>query len=108
LILKKLKLGQTDRFQFGSVVLRKKPVQTCLTQFFPVLTRFFPGFFGLDPVRFFKFFAYKTKTEPNRLIFQNFNRFNRFFYDLVFSIIFFYFLDLINFLFFLLTLLVID
>jgi hypothetical protein len=56
---KKLKSGQTDRFRFGSVqFLGKKPVQTGLARFF------FWFFFCFSSVRFFRFFAYKTETEP--------------------------------------------
>jgi hypothetical protein len=46
----KPKLGQTDRFRFGSGrFLGKKPVQTGLARFF----QFWLGFFGLT--RFFRF-----------------------------------------------------
>jgi hypothetical protein len=86
------KPGQTDRFRFDSVFLGKKPVQTGLARFFPVLARFFSvwlGFFGLarvfrfgsvlarfffrffvgfGSVRFFQFFIYKT--EPNQPVFS--------------------------------------
>jgi hypothetical protein len=105
---------------FGSVFLGQKPVWlgfssfgsifSVLARFFPVLARFFSvwlGFSGLTrfffrffvgfgSVRFFRFFAYKTKTEPAgffknligligffsvrffRLFFFRFSRFNRF------------------------------
>jgi hypothetical protein len=46
---------------FGSVILKKKSVQTGLTRFFRL--------------GFFLFQAYKIKTEPNRLFFQNYNQF---------------------------------
>jgi hypothetical protein len=79
---------------FGSVrfgFLGKKPVQTGLARFFRFwlgflgfgsvfsgfgsvffgLARFFFRFFvGFSSVRFFRFFAYKTETEPNRPIFS--------------------------------------
>jgi hypothetical protein len=77
---------------FGSVrfgFLGKKPVQTGLARFFPVLARFFSvwlGFSGLARfwlglarffsgflsvlVWFFRFFSYKTETEPNRPVFS--------------------------------------
>jgi hypothetical protein len=83
---KKPKPGQTDRFRFGSVFLGQKPVQTGLARFslfwlsffrfwlgffrfgsfFPVWLGFFSGFLS-GSVRFF---AYKTKTEPNRPVFS--------------------------------------
>jgi hypothetical protein len=60
--------------------LGQKPVQTGLARFFCFssvlarffgLTQFFSGFFwfGFGLVRFFRFQAYKTKTEPNRSVF---------------------------------------
>jgi hypothetical protein len=67
---KKPKPVQTDRFWFGSVILGKKPVQTGLTQFFPVWLGFFPVWFGL--VWFFRFQAYKSETEPNWSVFSKF------------------------------------
>jgi hypothetical protein len=71
---------------FGSVFLGKKPVQTGLARFFQFwlgfldfgsvfsgLARFFRFgsvffwfFVGFGSVRFFRFFAYKTETEPNQ------------------------------------------
>jgi hypothetical protein len=42
---------------------------------FSVLARFFSvllGFFGFGSVRFFRFFASKTETEPNRPVFSKF------------------------------------
>jgi hypothetical protein len=97
----KPKPGQTDRFQFGSVFLGKKPVQTGLARFFwfwlgflgfgsffsgfglvfSVLARFFrfgsvlAWFFSVS-VRFglvFLVFAYKTETELNRPVFLKFS-----------------------------------
>jgi hypothetical protein len=68
---KKPKPGQTDWFRFGFLGI--KPVQTGLTRFFPVLARFFRFgliFFGFGSV--FSVFAYKTETEPNRLVFLKF------------------------------------
>jgi hypothetical protein len=71
--LKKPKPGQTDQFQFGSIFLGQKPVQTGLARFFrfgsvfSVLARFFR--FGSV---FFRFFAYKTETELNRPVFLKF------------------------------------
>jgi hypothetical protein len=84
-------LVQTDQFWFS--FLGQKPVWL---DFF-VLARFFP-------VWFFRFHTYKTKTEPNRSVFKNFNRFNRFFFTVrFFQIFFFNFLCSISFLIFLLT-----
>jgi len=89
-----LKSVQTDRFRFrfGSVFLGQKPVWLS----FSVLARFdsvfFPVFFGLGSVRF-SFFGFRLiKPKPNQTgrFFQNFNRFNRFFFHgSVFSVIFF-------------------
>jgi hypothetical protein len=91
---------QTDRFRFDFVILGKKPVQTGLTRFFPGLARFFSvwlGFFGFGSVWFFQFQAYKTKTDPNRLVF----------FKILISLIGFFsrfgFFGLIGFLVFLLT-----
>jgi hypothetical protein len=56
----KSKPVQTDLFRFGSVFLGQKPVQTGLARFFSGL------------VRFFRFQASKTKTEPNRSVFSKF------------------------------------
>jgi hypothetical protein len=82
-----LKPVQIDLFRFGSVrFFRTKPVQTGLTRFsrfdsvFSVFSGFgsvFSGFgsvfsVGLGLVRFFRVFAYKTKTEPNRPVFSKF------------------------------------
>jgi len=58
---------------FGSVFLGGKPVQTGLARFWLG----FPGWLGLArffsvSVRFFWFFAYKTKTKPNRPVFSKF------------------------------------
>jgi hypothetical protein len=44
-VLKKPKPGQTNWFQFGSVFLGKKPVQTGLAPFFQFWLGFFSGFF---------------------------------------------------------------
>ena len=79
-----LKPVQIDLFRFGSVrFFRTKPVQTGLTRFsrfdsvFSGFGSVFSGFgsvfsVGLGLVRFFRVFAYKTKTEPNRLVFSKF------------------------------------
>jgi len=75
-----LKPVQIDLFRFGSVrFFRTKPVQTGLTRFsrFDSVFSVFSGFgsvfsVGLGLVRFFRVFAYKTKTEPNRLVFSKF------------------------------------
>jgi hypothetical protein len=62
---------QTDRFWFGLVILGKN-------QFKPVWldfrfgSVFFPVFFGLGSVWFFRFQAYKTETEPNWSAFSKF------------------------------------
>ena len=79
---------------FGSVFLGQKPVQTGLARFFwfwlgfsgfssvfsglawffrfgSVLAQFFFQFFvGFGSVRFFRFFVYKTETEPNWPVFS--------------------------------------
>ena len=71
--LKKLKPVQTDRFRFD--FLGKKQVQTGLTRFFQfgsVFSGFARFFSGLGSVRFFRFQAYKTKTEPNWPVFLKF------------------------------------
>jgi hypothetical protein len=59
--------------RFGSIFLGQKPVQTGLARFFRFGSVFsvWLGFSGLARF-FFRFFAYKTKTEPNRLIFLKF------------------------------------
>jgi hypothetical protein len=72
---------------------------------FSGLARFFrfgSVFFGFGSVWFF---TYKTETKPNRTsrFFLNFNRFNRFFFGLVFQLFFPDFFGLISFLIFLLT-----
>jgi hypothetical protein len=75
-----LKPVQIDLFRFGSVrFFRTKPVQTGLTRFsrFDSVFSVFSGFgsvfsVGLGLVRFFRVFAYKTKTEPNRPVFSKF------------------------------------
>jgi hypothetical protein len=79
--------------------LEQKPVQTGLTWFFwfgsatsvfSSLTRFFrfvSVFLGLGSIRFFRFQAYKTETEPVSF----FKILISFFYGSVFSIIFFQF-----------------
>jgi len=80
---KKPKPGQTDRFRFFrektgmvrfssfgsvfSVLARFFPVWLCFGLVFPVWLDFFRFRFG-----FFWFFAYKTETEPNRLVFSKF------------------------------------
>ena len=100
---KKPKPGQTDRFQFGSVFLGKKPVQTGLTRFFRFWLGFFQVFcrFRFGSV-FFCFLFIKPKPNRTGRFFQNFNRFNRFFGS-VFSVFFSGFLGLISFSVFLLT-----
>jgi len=87
-----LKSVQTDRFRFGSVFLGQKPVWLS----FSVLARFdsvfFPVFFGLGSVRF-SFFGFRLiKPKPNQTgrFFQNFNRFNRFFFTVQFFRLFFF------------------
>jgi len=40
-------------------------------------------------VRFFRFQAYQTEAEPNRLVFKNSNQFNRFFFTVRFFRLFF-------------------
>jgi len=89
-----LKSVQTDRFRFrfGSVFLGQKPVWLS----FSVLARFdsvfFPVFFGLGSVRF-SFFGFRLiKPKPNQTgrFFQNFNRFNRFFFTVQFFWLFFF------------------
>jgi hypothetical protein len=86
---KKPKPGQTDRFRFSSVRFFKgknrfKPVWLGFSGFgsvfsilarffrfgsvFPILLGFFSGFLSVSvrfgSVRFFRFFVYKTETEP--------------------------------------------
>jgi len=65
--------AKTGSNRFGSVF----PVLARFFRFgsvFPVLARFFSGFLSVSvrfgSVRFFRFFAYKTETEPNRLVFS--------------------------------------
>jgi len=100
-----------DHFRFDSVFIKKKyargdylslnrpvsvqffrtkPVQTGLARFFQfgsILARFFPDFFGLGSVRFFRFQAYKTEPIDFFKILIGFFftvwffRFNRFFYS---------------------------
>jgi hypothetical protein len=87
--LKKPKPVQTDRFRFG--FLGQNPVQTCSARFFRFgsvwvgLARFFSG---LGSVWFFRFQAYKTKTEPVGF-FKILISLIGFFYYLIFSVIFF-------------------
>jgi len=57
-------MTKTGSNRFGSVF-----------QFGSVFFRFGSVFFNLGSVQFFRFQTYKTETEPNRLFFQNFNRF---------------------------------
>ena len=101
--LKKPKLVQTDRFRFGSGFLRQKPVQPGLARFFQFDSVFF-CFFGLDSVwfGFFDFRLIKPKLNLTGRFFQNFNRFNRFFFTIRFFRLFFFsgFLCLIDFLVF--------
>ena len=63
------KPGQTDRFRFGFFMA--KTGSNRFGSVFPVLARFsrfgsvfFPFFVGFGSVRFFRFFGYKTETEP--------------------------------------------
>jgi len=93
---------QIDWFQFGSVFLGQKLVQTILARFFSGLAWFFFRF-GFGSVWFFWFRLIKPK--PNRSVFQNFNRFNWIFFTVRFFLLFFFsgFLGLISFLVFLLT-----
>jgi hypothetical protein len=81
---------------FGSVFLWQKPVQTGLARFswfwlgFFGLARFFPVFcrFRFGSIRFFRFFAYKTETEPAGF-FKNLIGLIGFFFGSVFLVIFF-------------------
>ena len=57
---------QTDRFRFNSVFRTK----TGLTRFFCLAQVFFR--LGFGSVRFFRFQAYKTEIESNRLVFSKF------------------------------------
>jgi hypothetical protein len=69
----KKKKPNRNRFKptgFGSVILEQKPVQTGLARFFFWFGLVF--FCGLGSVRFFRFQAYKTETEPNRSVFSKF------------------------------------
>ena len=86
---------QTDWFWFGSVILEQKPVQTGLALFFG-LARFFSG---LGSVQFFRFQAYKTKTEPVGFLKILIDFFSQFGFLVIFSC----FLNLISFLVFFLT-----
>jgi hypothetical protein len=66
------KLGQTDRFRFGSVqFFRAKTGSNRFGSVFPVWLGFGSVFFwffvGFGSVRFF---VYKTETEPNRPVFS--------------------------------------
>jgi hypothetical protein len=69
---------------------------------FSVWLGFGSVFSGLGSVRFFQFQAYKTETESVGF-FKILIDLIDFFYGLVFSVIFFYFLGLIDFLIFLLA-----
>jgi hypothetical protein len=88
---------QTDWFRFGSVILEQKPVQTGLDQFF----RFGSVFFLFEFGSVFQFQAYQTETEPvgflkiliGLISFFTVRSFSYFFSD---------FLNLIDFLIFLL------
>jgi len=90
------KLGQTDWFRCGSIwFFRAKTDSNRFGSVFSVLARFGSVFFwffsGFGSVRFGFFGFLLIKPKPNRTdrFFQNFNRFNRFFFSLVFSVIFF-------------------
>ena len=78
---KKPKPVQTDRFRFGSVFSDKNRFGSVFSVWLSFF-RFDSIFFGFLSVSvrfgFFRFQAYKTRTEPVGF-FQNFNRFNRFF-----------------------------
>jgi hypothetical protein len=71
---KKTETGSNRPVSVRFGFLGQKPVQTGLARFsqfwlgFFGLARFFSGFLSVS-VRFFRFFVYKTKTEPNRLVF---------------------------------------
>jgi hypothetical protein len=78
---KKTETGSNRPVSVRFGFLGQKPVQTGLARFFRFwlgffgLARFFQvwlGFFGLGSARFSWFFAYKTKTEPNRPVFLKF------------------------------------
>jgi hypothetical protein len=77
-----LKSGQTDRFWFG--FFRAKTGSNRLGSVFPVLARFFSGFFRFG---FFGFLLIKPKPNQTGWFFQNFNRFNRFFSVIFFGLI---------------------
>jgi len=70
------KQGQIDRFRFS--FFGQKLIQTGLARFFRFWLSFLDFgsvFFGFGSVffgsvRFFQFFAYKTETELNRLVFS--------------------------------------
>jgi len=64
--LKKTETGSNQPVSVRFGFLGKKPVQTGLLGF-PVWLCFGSVFFGFGLVRFF---AYKTKTEPNRPVFS--------------------------------------
>jgi len=115
---KKTETGSNRPVSVRFGFLGQKPVQTGLARFFrfwlgflgffrfgSILARFFFWFFvGFGLVRFFWFFAYKTKPNRTGWFFQKFNRFNRFFFQFGFFNYFFSsFLGLISFPVFLLT-----
>ena len=62
LVILEQKPFQTDWFRFGSGWLGFSRFDLVFSRFGSVFSRFFS-------VRFFQFQAYKTKTEPNRLVF---------------------------------------
>jgi hypothetical protein len=80
---KKTETGSNRPVSVRFGFLGQKPVQTGLARFFRFwlgffgLARFFSGLarffrFGFGSARFSWFFAYKTKTEPNRPVFLKF------------------------------------
>ena len=79
---KKPKPDQTDRFHFGSVFRAK----TGSNRFGSVFSGFGSVWVGFFPVRFGFFGFINKKPKPNRTgrFFQNFNRFNQFFFRLFF------------------------
>jgi hypothetical protein len=59
-----------DFLGFGSVFSGFGSIFFGLARFFRFDSVFFRFFVGFGSVRFFRFFAYKTKTEPNRPVFS--------------------------------------
>jgi len=89
---------KTGSNRLGSVFSAWLGFFSGLTRVFSVWVRF--GFFDLSSVWFFRFQTYKTETEPVGF----FKILIGFFQGSVFSVILFYFISLIDFLIFLLTL----